>query len=98
MYQARPQPDEMEDMKKALYSACSGKNPITEGNCFLSQPDQRYLFIVNFFTEMRSNAKNGVFSEERNFKVSKMPWTRLSKSLLIIRRLDKKHSIERYLD
>ncbi|XP_025423139.1 uncharacterized protein LOC112692630 [Sipha flava] len=45
---ARPQPDEVEDMKKALYSACSGKSPITE--------------------EMKSNAKNGIFSEERNFK------------------------------
>lgn len=97
MYQARPQPDEIEDMKKALYAACSGKNPITEGNCFLSQPNLRCILILNFFSEMRSNAKNGVFSEDRNFKVSNIAWSKPNKSLLTMRRSDKKHSIKRYL-
>ncbi|VVC25514.1 Pheromone/general odorant binding protein [Cinara cedri] len=44
----RSHPGEIEDMKVALYSACSKKFPITE--------------------EMKANAKNGIFSEDRGFK------------------------------
>jgi len=32
IFQTRPQPDEVEEMKKTLYNVCFTKYPITEGN------------------------------------------------------------------
>lgn len=48
-YKARPQPGEIEDMKRALMAACKTKYPVTEGNILLFIGNQiklgHFIFI-----------------------------------------------------